>query len=157
MRPSEIGKFIGFICEVVRKKSAVSQFIFGRALWESLRVIRVIRQLFKGLLRRKSIPAEGPRQVLSLVIEGVEVYAVEACPTGLVRFCAPGHPWNPTDNNIIVCDLPTFVSLAASQDSQRLAAFMVKDGLRALRAKERAMDRRLKRKQKRAQRANVAG
>jgi hypothetical protein len=106
-----------------------------------------ILQFFSS--RPKQADKLEPQAVLSLVIEGVEVFAVETVPTGAVRFCAPGHPLNPTESNIIVCDLATFVSLAANVDSQRLVAMMVREALRALRVKARAAERRGRRSAKR--------
>jgi hypothetical protein len=90
----------------------------------------------------------------ALVIEGVDVVVVEQIKTGAVRFLAPGHPWNPTESNILACDLVTYVSLASRPDSQRLAALMVHDAFRALRAKQAAQERRQRRRTKQlAQRA----
>jgi hypothetical protein len=103
-----------------------------------------------ALLKRRPQAIEPAETKLSLTIEGVEVYAVEGMPTGAVRFLAPGHPWNPTDTNILVCDLVTYVSLAASPDSQRLVALTVIESLRALRVKERSALRRQRRSERRA-------
>jgi hypothetical protein len=103
---------------------------------------------------REPTPPEDVGPKLDIVIEGVQVFAVESAPTGVVRFCAPGHPWNPTEQNILACDLATYVSLAASRDSQRLVSFMVHDALRALRVKAQADARREQRANKRAAQAS---
>ena len=114
----------------------------------TLRTLGPIRRFLKRFGRKPEPVAEEVK--LSLVIEGVEAYVVEAVPTGAVRFCAPGHPWNPTEENVLVCNLETFVSLAASPDSQRLVAMMVVESLRALRVKKQAEERRARRNLKRA-------
>jgi hypothetical protein len=108
-------------------------------------ITRIRRALFGS-----AAPEPAPSLTLpGLVIEGVEAFVVEGVPTGAVRFCAPGHPWNPTERNILACDLDTYVSLAARPDSQRLVAIMVHDAVRALRLKAEAAERRQRRNAKR--------
>jgi hypothetical protein len=111
-----------------------------------------VRTAIGRLLSRQKPPQaeESAEPSVRLMIEGVEVFACDEVPTGKLKFLAPGHEWNPTDRNILVCDLATFVSLAANQDSQRLAGIMVKDALRVLRARAVSEQRRARRKTKRA-------
>lgn len=86
---------------------------------------------------------------LALEIQGVPVVVVDHIPTGSVQFWAADHPLNPTDSNIVVCDLDTYVSLNARFESRRLVAFMVRDALRAVELKKKAAERRKRRNTKR--------
>lgn len=116
-----------------------------------MNVYHALARIAGAMRLGRCAPAVEPEQAsIRLIIEGVEVFAAEAVPIGSVKFCAPGHPWNPTEANILVCNLETYVSLAASADSQRLVAFMVVEALRALRVKERAELRQQRRKARRA-------
>ena len=108
----------------------------------------MLKRLFKRLRKAES-QAEEPTVNFSLTIEGVEVYAVEGVPTGKVQFCAPGHPCNPLPHCVLVCNLETYVSLAANSDSQRLVALMVQDSLRVLKLRQQAEERRANRARKR--------
>ena len=110
------------------------------------RFITRIRQMFSA---PAAVQAEEELR-LDLIIAGVSVFVVEGVRTGAVKFWEAEHPLNPTEGNMLACDLDTYVSLAARPDSQRLVAHMVNEALLALRVKKRAEYRRERRNAKRA-------
>jgi hypothetical protein len=104
------------------------------------------------------------------VIEGVPVivpeqleYYVAGSPypvrlhPGQVLLIGPNHQLNPTDGDVFICDLDTYVSLEAQPDVQAALKEIVISTRRLLRAKERNEQRLERRRIRRARWAEAAG